>query len=55
MSLKPPKKSDLGKSWMKNRRDNYLYNICPTALHRSDFPDSVLLPSAYRQVPGNPA
>jgi len=21
MSLKPPKKSDLGKSWMKNRRD----------------------------------
>ena len=31
------------------------YNICPTALHRSGFPDSVLLPSAYRQVPGNPA
>ena len=21
MSLKPPKKSDLGKSWMKDRRD----------------------------------
>ena len=21
MSLKPPKKSDLGKCWMKNRRD----------------------------------
>ena len=28
MSLKPPKKSDLGKSWMKPRRDKNIL-ICP--------------------------
>ena len=29
MSLKPPKKSDLGKSWMKNRTPQYHHLLEP--------------------------
>ena len=50
MSLKPPKKSDLGKSWMKPRRDKNILIYSLNPLRFITYGKETIKPSTHKDT-----